>query len=258
MKLSPSESRVKRFLCDIGFTVIKLHERVGHKIADFQVTDTSENTYIIEVKSQAEDLVYLQELSEKGEVFRKDEVLRTNVATRVIREAVDQIRATPSPEKSSGVIAIVVAPDDPGTQVSEFVSTLYGTRFLVLLDNDGEAGSIECYYFDYNEFFTTRDIEAVIIFSDYGCRLYINTFAKKLVEFRETDLFHVFEEKNAIIDPEIIEQAGAAYIANTDLDRKDEEKLIDYIISKYSLHQRPVAIRPTQLRYAKRVDDRGN
>jgi len=137
MSLSSSENHVKKVLEYIGLSVSKIQETGSHKIADFSAVDDLSNHYIIEVKSQSEDDDYWRELEEQGKVSREDEVLRTNVASGVVRYAAKQLSNTPAAEGSFNLIAIVPSSDDPGTQASEFRATLYGIVHLVQFTDDG-------------------------------------------------------------------------------------------------------------------------
>ena len=253
MSLSSSEEFVKKVLEVIGLSVSKIQEPGSHKIADLSAIDDYSNQYIIEVKSQSEDDDYLRELEEQGKVSRNDEVLRTNVASRVVCDAAEQLSQTPASEGSFNLIAIVPSSDDPGTQVSEFRATLYGIVPLVQITNDGKAIFTDCYYFDYNEYYRLPIVNATMLFSGNTCQLCLNSFAENST-FRKSVLYNYFQMGEGIIDPIILESSGDAYIADTDMKRLDDHALVDYIVSKYSLSLRPIPFRPKQMRGAIRID----
>lgn len=245
---------MKEFLESIGLSVSSISPVLSRKTADFRATDKSGNHYLIEVESQANDESYWEELQSFGQVNRTDEVFRTNVASRVVRHAVKQLRETSSLNNAFKLLAIVPAPDDPGTQASEFLATLYGIMLLVPIQAEMKEEIRECYYFDFNEFFQIRDIEGALIFMKSGCQLCINSYAERVNEFRESYFYRFFEEHGGALDPEVLEANGQAYIADTDLSRSDPNKILEYLVKKYSLSSRPLNIRPIQLRGAIRIN----
>ena len=254
MKLNRSEQLAKQFLESLDLSVDVLEPVGDRKTADFLATDSADMNYLIEVESQADDWSYWEELKERGQVNRTDEVMRTNVASGVVRHATKQLRETEAPEHSFSLLAIVPASDDPGTQASEFRSTLYGTMLLVDAESDSEHQTKECFYFDYNEFYEMTDIEGAILFWESSCQLCINTFAERVDAFRNSALHQRFDKDGGILDPDALEASGQAYIADIDLPRSESEKLLDYVMEKYSLNFRPIPMRLQQLRGELKVD----
>lgn len=253
MSLSASEKYVKQVLEFIGLSVSRLEEPGIHKVADFKAIDENSNTYIIEVKSQSEDGDYWLELEEFGKVSREDNVLRTNVASSVIRHAAKQLSETLEAKDAFNLIVVVPSADDPGTQASEFRATLYGIVPLVQFTDEGIAISKDCFYFDHNEYHQLSDVNATLLFSGNTCQLCLNSFAKN-PSFRKSILYVFFEQGNGILDPEVLESSGEAYIADTGMKRSDDQALVDYVVGKYSLDHRPIPIRPKQVRGAIRID----
>jgi len=254
VKLNRSEQLVKKFLESLDLLVDALEPVGDRKTADFLATDNADVNYLIEVESQADDLSYWDELVERGQVNRTDEVMRTNVASRVVRHATKQLRETEAPQHSFNLLAIVPASDDPGTQASEFRSTLYGIMLLVDAESDCEHQTKDCFYFDYNEFHGMTDIEGAILFWESSCQLCINTFAERVNAFRNSALYQRFDKEGGILDPDALEASGQAYIADIDLPRSESEKLLDYVTEKYSLNSRPIPMRIQQLRGELKVD----
>jgi len=248
VKINRSEQLVKDFLESANLVVDALEPVGERKTADFLATDSDGVSYLLEVESQADDSSYWQELEEKGKVNRTDEVMRTNVASRVVRHATKQLRETESPEHSFNLLAIVPASDDPGTQASEFRSTLYGIMLLVDAESEVEHQTMDCFYFDYNEFYEMTDVEGAILFWNSSCQLCINTFAERVDAFRDSVLYHHFDRGGGILDPDSLEASGQAYIADINLPRSESDKLLAYVMEKYSLHSRPIPMRLQQLR----------
>lgn len=253
-KLNRSEIFVKEFIEGLDISVDALQPACDRKTADFLATDADGVQYLIEVESQADDESYWEELEEKGRVNRTDEVMRTNVASRVVRHATKQLRETEAPEHAFNLLAIVTASDDPGTQASEFCSTLYGLMLLVSVQTDGDQQTKDCFYFDYNEFYEMADIEGAILFWGSSCQLCINTIADRVDGFRSSALYQRFDKKGGIFDPDALEAADRAYVADIDLPRSDQESILDYVMEKYSLSSRPTPIRLQQLRGEFKLD----
>lgn len=235
MKENSSERHVREFLEGQGFKVQRIATVPGQKRADYYVTN-SDKSYVVEVKGKTGDEAYIESLLSNGEAFREEFLGRTNPISQDIREAAEQLLATPAEPEAFRLVAFVATGDDPYTQASQIESTLYGTVELLSASSDGlGAIATSCFYFTFSEFFNLRSVDAALIFIPDGSKVYVNNFSRRVQEFRTTNLYQIHAGQRAVCDPEIIESQGAAFIADCDLDRREESALIKYINRKYDV-----------------------
>ena len=235
MKENNSERHVREFLERQDFRVQRIATVPGQRRADYYVTD-SDKSYVVEVKGKIGDEAYTENLLSRGEAFREEFLGRTNSISQDIREAAKQLVATPAEPEAFRIVAFVATGDAPYTQASQIESTLYGTVELLSPSSDG-AGAVAtaCFYFTFSEFFNLRSVDAALIFIPDGSKVYVNNFSQRVREFRTTKLYQIHAGQGAVCDPEIIERQGAAFIADCDLDRREEPELIQYINQKYGV-----------------------
>lgn len=252
MSENDAERQTRSFLESQGFNVERIPSAPDEQRADYRVTDEND-VYIIEVKGRFEDEEYMHDLLEKGEAIREDFVGPTNVVSRQIRDAAEQLRATPAELAAFRVMALVAGGDDPGVQAMQFQSTLYGTVDLLVPAEDGSALAVPCFYFTFNEFFNLRHVDAALILVPGGSRVCLNSFSPRAEEFRHTRLWQLHEREGQICDPEQMEMREEAFIADCDLDRHDEPVLRSYIQNKYGLEHLPLPFKPKKVTAAKVV-----
>jgi Archaeal holliday junction resolvase (hjc). len=183
MKENNSERHVREFLEKQGFKVQRIPTVSGQKRADYHVTD-SEKTYVVEVKGKTTgDEAYIESLMSSGEGFREEFLGRTNSISQGIREAAEQLLATPAESEAFRIVVFVATGDDPDTQALQIESTLYGTVELLSASSDGSgAVATPCFYFTFNEFFNLRSVDAALIFIPNGSRVYVNNFSQRVQE----------------------------------------------------------------------------
>lgn len=92
---------------------------------------------------------------------------------------------------------------------------------------------VMCFYFHSSSFYRFRDIlDAAVIMCAHKAQLCVHTYSPRKEPFRKSHFAQLFEQ--AVIDPEILESEGKAYIADCDLDRKNKTMVLDYLKQKYS------------------------
>jgi len=176
MSENDAERQVRSFLESVGFQVKRISSLRDEQRADYRVTHENE-VHIVEVKGRIENQEYIRDLREKGEASRKDIVGRTNPISKQIRDAAEQLRATPAESSAFRVIALVAASDDPEVHSTQFQSTLYGMVDLLVPAEDGSAVAVPCFYFTFNEFFNLHYVDAVLILVPGGSRICLNSFS---------------------------------------------------------------------------------
>ncbi|MDA2928195.1 hypothetical protein MYX78_13375 [Acidobacteria bacterium AH-259-G07] len=224
---NPSELRVRNFLENQGFDVGRIQVNEKDRRADYKVRDESD-TYIVEVKGRAEDEEYLEDLFRKGVAEKQKLLGRTNTMSGLIQEAADQLRSTPCEEGAFRIAAFVASTEDADVDLEQFESTLYGTVNLLTEEEDGIALATPCFYFTFNEFYRLPDVDAALIFAQRGSKLYLNTFSQRVEAFRRARLYELYDQHNAVVDPGEMERRETAFVADCNLDRRDEKALSDY------------------------------
>src|SRR5206468_3113877 len=116
----------------------------------------------------------------------EERVARTNVISRQIRDAADQLAAIDSADSTAmRLIAFMAAEDDPDIQIEQFQRTLFGTVDLLTEDSTGVT-PVPCFYFTFSDFFRFKHVDASIMLSPRGARLCVNTFSARLKHLRTT------------------------------------------------------------------------
>src|SRR5438045_4732808 len=136
MKENNSERHVREFLEGQDFKVQRIATVSGQKRADYYVAD-SDKSYVVEVKGKTGDEAYIESLLSSGEAFREEFLGRTNPISQDIREAAEQLLATPAESEAFRIVAFVATGDDPYTQASQIESTLYGIVELLSASSNG-------------------------------------------------------------------------------------------------------------------------
>jgi hypothetical protein len=225
----------------LGLRVEEVPTRDGELRADYLAFQSS-YSYVIEVKGPGEDESSYEELVSRGIATRIKPDARTNPLSKKIRTAARQLEATPAPKHSFRLIVLVTGEQDSGLKASQYLATLYGIENLIYLEGDEVRGPTKCYYFTFNEFFELEAVEAAIIMTPTGSRLCPNTFADRYGDFVQSELYAMHLSSGAVQDPLGAEEAGEAFVADTDLDRHDQTQILDFVRTKYSLRSAPTVI----------------
>ena len=236
----------KRCIEYLGLEVEPVAPVDGEKRADY-VARRGQDAYVIEVKGPGENPAVRAELLATGHVTTVEAAGRTNSTLGKIRDAVDQLNATPAPDGAFRIAALVADSRDEDLQTAQYVSTLYGKEMLFVLGASGLQGPFDCYYFTFNEFHRHRTLDASLILTQDGSRLCPNTFAAGYDRFRSSHLYLLHRQHSALEDPSEAEAAGTGFILDADIDRRDETALLDFVRQKYSLPAMPFVIRPRQI-----------
>ena len=66
-------------------------------------------------------------------------------------------------------------------------------------------------------------------------QLCLNSFSHRLREMRESSLTKLYAAKGGLIDPSNLEARGEAFLADCNLNRRDESAILWYVQEKYCL-----------------------
>lgn len=227
-----SEAAIKQLLEAYDFKVEKIPEQ-DHETPDFLVQGKRES-YLVECKERQDDKAELQakeSLLRSGGVY--SEAITTSRKRSVykgIRKAASQLQHGPS-HVDFRLAWYHVTGARAELKAQQIVSSLYGSMDLIDWDN-GDNRLRPCYYFEFSEFFRLRGQldGAVASFGDKGV-LCLNNHSKKYDKLKSSELRRIFSA--GIRDPIEEEKLGDAYIADTDIDRRDKKAILAYLQKKY-------------------------
>jgi len=225
--------------------------------ADFICSDSNQRKYIVEVKSKETDKDYYLQLNNKGEAFREDLVGKTNVASRKVHKANKQIQSTLESKNNSILlkqISFVSLQNNSDIDTDQFRATLYGISDLIIPDNEGNAISIPCIYFDYSDFYRYPSIDGVILITNNWAQFCPNPFSEQIDILENSYLCNKFSEQDAMFLPEEMESNGDVLIADCDIDRSNIVALKQYLKDKYQIPIDPVLVKPRQIEHTIRLD----
>jgi hypothetical protein len=248
---TPEESEARRFFESLGYVVTRVPESNRSQQADYSI-ENGVDQFIAEVKSRGRDEDFERRMERFGRAESQQTIGRSNPISKQISVAAGQLAATAAENPSLlRIIVFVAAGDDPELQVDQFQATLYGKVDLL---REGDAGvvAVPCFYFTFSDFFRLRGIDAAVVLAPAGARLCINSFAGRRDRLGESKLHKEMSAVGAVTDPEAQERLGGAFLADTDIDRRDEAAILSYVRSKYG---RPelLTFLPTKFRAAVKV-----
>jgi hypothetical protein len=234
---TPEEIEARGFFEFRGYIVTRIPEARDGQRADYSLKDGTDR-YIVEVKSRGPDQDFASQLERGARAESKQPMGRTNTISRQVKEASDQLAATDPDDLSAlRLIVFVAAGDDPELQVEQFKRTLYGIVDL-LRQEASEAIATPCFYFTFNEFFRFPHVDGALVLFPMGAQktdvhLYANGYSCRSDRLRASKLYQQLALSGAVTDPVMLERAGKAFVADTDLDRRNEGAVLSYIRNKY-------------------------
>jgi hypothetical protein len=194
--------------------------------------------FLIEVKSRQDHPELMSDI--KGarplEIVEYEKGLsRSNTLSGIIRKAVSQLIATPDSYNSFKIIWFRSVEALIEDEMSFLKSTLYGINHLIVRQSNGRISHSPCYYFDINEFYKYEDLEGVILDNGQGLELCVNGFSRRISEFTVSSLYNFFSSHNAVTDPLKLEEESKIMVADTQIPRKNQGAIMDYIQKKYRI-----------------------
>lgn len=250
-KETPEELEARKFFECLGYVVTQVPESSGSERADYAVADGVDQ-FVAEVKSRGRDEAFERSMERFGHAESQQAVGRSNPISKQISVAAGQLASTAA--ESPGLLRIVVlvaAGDDPELQADQFQATLYGTVDLLREDVDGVV-AVPCFYFAFSDFCRFPGVDAAVVLVPPAARLCINGFSRRRGRLAESNLYKVLSAAGAVSDPEAQERLGQAFLADADIDRRDEAAMLGYVRSKYGLPEL-LPFKPTKYRAAAMV-----
>jgi len=215
--------------------------REQRKMADYRATDSDSCVYTIEVEGKESTKQYQEMMDaarERGVAFSSIGISGKDTMAKIIRHATEQVRETPGSQNTLCILWLSCLDGDSKLVLEQFYRTLYGTM-LVGLPTDEFPPEVErtvpCFYWNFNEFFKIRDIDAAVLANQHGQVLCINSFGDRVEPVRNSRLYRVFSQDRdkTVCDPGIMEQQGEALLADVPADRSDQSAIWKAVTSKY-------------------------
>lgn len=240
-RFTPEEAFVQRVLRRMGLAVERVAEshREGERTCDFKASD-GQATFWVEVKARTGDATLREELRKNEVVLRKHPMGYSPRMASVISRAVSQLDALARREEGFEVLWMVLShPGECDLHWEQAIATVFGSEEIVSFAGKDR----DCYFFKDSSFFKHKSLDGMALFAaDRRMTLCVNPLSPRAAAFRETSFFRFFEEGGreqgafGIIEPETMEKAGLAFIADCDdIPRRDAEAVMAYVRKKYGL-----------------------
>jgi hypothetical protein len=220
-----------KLLDKYGFVTRPLPSAPPRRTPDFEATKESE-LFLFELKERVDDPESLKrerEVLDRGEVAESFESMGPDGrVSEKARDGVRQLREVQHPE-AFRLLWLHAGGRDPETQVEQFRATLYGITQIFEL---GSPHLTRCYYFHESVFFRYREsLSGAVLTTPDSLQIALNTLSPRLQEFRSSALIKTFH--NALLDPEKSEAEGLIYLADCPHDRREKQRILDYLEAKY-------------------------
>lgn len=122
---------------------------------------------------------------------------------------------------------------DRKLQFQQAMATIYGAVQLFPIVPNPVAK--DCYYFKNSVVHRRPNIDAFIISDGESLLLATNPFSPRFHALPSTRLYGVFAERKALVNPVALEQAGAIYVADYSVPRRDTQAVLEYVQRKYGI-----------------------
>jgi hypothetical protein len=171
-----------------------------------------------------------------GQVHGTTTSLRPNKGiSRIIHKAAKQLSSTAADRTHDARILWFTSTGfDREAKDFQAFNTLYGATKV--FDLDVSASLRDCFFFHFSEFYKHPGIDGAVLAIFDGqnvtLRLCLNPYSDNWQTLRESPFAAKF---GAPVDPLAQEAEGLAMIADTDLDRRNSEAILDFLRAKYRI-----------------------
>ena len=220
----------------LGFEAERIPEAEGER-ADISAWKNGDY-YLFEVKSR-DDHPALMEKIEKRQDYQvtgyNKELKRSNKISSILEKASSQLVQTPKPNNEFSCVWFRAVDHFIPDEIEFIKASIFGIKHLLVSDSERKTYHIKCYYFDYNDFYCFKNINAVVIDNGNAIHICINNHSNRITEFRNSELYKYFSESNALIDPDKFTKDSGILVADIDCPRNQVDKLKDHIQKRYGL-----------------------
>lgn len=198
----------------------------------------NDDYYLFEVKSRKDHPALMDRINKNPDfeiTGYSKKVRRSNTISSIIEKAGSQLLKTPKPNNDFSCVWFRAVDHLIPDEVEIIKTSLYGIRYLLVWDSERKSSYAKCYYFDYNDFFNFKAINAVVIDNGSAMHICINDHSNRIREFRKSELYKYFDGLNALIDPDNFEKDSSSLVADIDCPRNQVDRIKEYIHQKYGL-----------------------
>lgn len=233
------DTAIKDWVCEVlnelGLTAKPVPVADGQRTPDLEATD-GKHSFLFEIKTKMDDPATItsdaKRVHEGESVVRSTAIDHNNNLSAIVRDAADQLQL-PQPLEAIRLLWLIAGGSEPVRQKEQVYATLYGVRQVA----DSTARETRpCFYFDFNEFFKLQGMldGAIVCWPENGVtkvELFVNSHSAYVEEIRDSALYKNLPD--GVCDPEILEREEVAYLADTNIDRRNSDAVLDYIRDKY-------------------------
>lgn len=231
-----SRVHAKRRLAGEGFTVEDIPQVSGERRADLRARWLDEE-YLVEAKGKGETTnwrTFLSEVRERGLATTAREIKQWNTVSAVIRDAHDQLVATPASDSAFRILWLVAAHADSSFVLSSVEKRLFGLENLVAIKSTRSLPETKlCYYYSHSDFVRLPDLDAAVLSTQEAGFMCVNSFSPRRCSLRTSRLYEILNRGGAIRDPEISEQRGDAFLIDGNIDRTSGKAQWNFLREKY-------------------------
>lgn len=217
----PSTEFARFILTKEDFNVKDIEVCHSEKRADLLVSYGSEE-YIVEAKSRAPHRGWnelMKQVRDEGCATISRHIDPWSALSSTIHEAYQQLLSTPAPAEAFRVLWWIALHDDGAFVKACMEKRLIGTERLVAVEGDmldKPPKILDCYYHGSNDFERCPKLDAAVIGTQEGAKLLVNMHSEQRARFRRSRLHAMFAKYNAVIDAEVAEQRGKAFMLGRD------------------------------------------
>ena len=227
----------KKLLKGFGLDAYNI-PRKDSKTPDFDVKGNN-SRYTMELKIKGDDP---EEIKQDSKALSSGEIVSKEIPTgprnrlyAIIKEGVEQIADYDPKNKTFHVLWIHSTGRNANLLDMRFYATLFGAQDFFSIRQEG---LITCYYFNESAFYSYRpSLDAAILtfFDKAGLcfKLCVNSLSPQLKKFQQSDLYKSLPQ--GLHDPGILQTSKKIMIADCDIDRKESNKITEYLQEKYKL-----------------------
>jgi hypothetical protein len=232
--MSNSEIEVKECIELLGLSIQKI-DVCSEKTPDFLVK-CDQFTYIVELKEKFTDPT-IQKVREerllRGEILTETYTTgRKKLISKVISSACKQLARTEF-TADFNIIWLYARGHHPDFQMYDFESTLYGHEVIVDWGKDNGFSGF-CYHYGHSDFYNHRNVlDGAVVSTTEEMKFCLNVCSPKYQLLKDSGLRKAF--KDGVLDPFDLEKKGCVLIVDSDVDRNDENAVMEYVIKKYNL-----------------------
>jgi hypothetical protein len=195
-------------------------------------------TYLIEEKTKFPNPEDLQDrsksLNETNQYTSITPVSRSNTISGIVGKAKKQLQSTGESKRHQFRLVWFTAIGwDAEAKHMQFIATLYGTSKVFEIDGKTLC---DCYFFYNSDFFRYRNeldgaIASFLFGESVSIFLCLNPYSLNYEKLRDSPIVAMLPK--GLTDPPAEEKAGRAFIADTEIDRKDSQAILRYLELKY-------------------------